>query len=164
MELSESDLHCLRSAEGWLELGNTREAEAELNKLAPSFQQHPAALELRWQIHAGAKRWEACVEFARAMTKVAPKTVLGWIHLSYALHELKRTEEAWDNLIAVAKGFPREPTLCYNLACYACQLGNLPEARRWLKKAFALGREQATKEMALGDPDLQPLRTEIAEM
>lgn len=163
-ELSATEQHSLRAAEGWFELGSTREAEAELVGLAPSVRDHPAVLELRWQILARANQWETCVEIARAITQAAPKEALGWIHLSYALHELKRTQEAWDNLIAVVDDFPREPTMRYNLVCYACQLGDLPEARRWLKKTLALGRKMETKQMALQDLDLKPLWPEIEEM
>ncbi len=45
----------------------------------------------------------------------------------------------------------------YNLACYECQLGNLKEAREWLKQAFNLGDAKQMKLAALDDPDLQPL-------
>jgi predicted Zn-dependent protease len=163
-ELSPADLHCVRAAEGWFELGNAREAEAELDKLATPAQLHPVVSELRWQIFAQQKRWQECVLTARAITRNYPAEPLGWIHLSYALHELKRTQEAWDNLIAVVEDFPKEPTMRYNLACYACQLGDLPAARRWLKKTFALGRKKETKLMALQDADLQPLWPEIGGM
>jgi predicted Zn-dependent protease len=157
-------MHDLRAAEGWLELGNTVEAEVELQKLSAASKLHPAVAEVRWQIHAKRKEWKPCIEMARTLTRIAPAEPLGWIHLSYALHELKRTQEAWDNLIDVVDDFPKEPTMRYNLACYACQLGDLPEARRWLKKAFALGRKKETKQMALQDPDLQPLWPEIEGM
>ena len=160
-ELSHDQQHTLRAAEGWFELGSPHEAEAELVRLTPSAREHPAVLELRWQMQARAKQWEACVDIARAITKVVPKEALGWIHLSYALHELKRTQEAWDNLIAIEEKHTKEPTIRYNLACYACQLGDLPEARRWLKKAFALGHKKETKQMALEDLDLKPLWPEI---
>ena len=163
-DLSPADLHCVRAAEGWFELGDAGEAEAELAKLAKPIQLHPVVSELRWQIHAQRKHWKDCVVIARSMTKAAPSEPLGWIHLSYALHELKRTQEAWDNLIAVVEDFPKEPTIRYNLACYACQLGDLPEARRWLKKTFALGRKKESKQMALQDLDLKPLWLEIAQM
>lgn len=164
VELSPADLHCVRAAEGWFELGNAREAEAELAKLATSTQLHPAVSELRWQIHAQCKQWKDCVVIARAMTKTSPTEPLGWIHLSYALHELKRTQEAWDNLVAIVDDFPKEPTMPYNLACYACQLGDLPEARRWLKKTFAMGLKKEAKRMALEDLDLQPLWSEIPDL
>ena len=84
----------------------------------------------------------------------------GWIHLSYTLHELHRTQEAWDNLSAVAARFPDNFNIAYNLACYACQLGNLPRARELLGLAIELGGSAETKLMALKDPDLTPLWTE----
>jgi hypothetical protein len=34
--------------------------------------------------------------------------------------------------------FAKNPILPYNLACCACQLGNLKEAKTWLQKAFEL--------------------------
>lgn len=163
-EFSVADLHCLRAAEGWFELGNSPEAEAELAKLGSRAQLHPAVMELRWQIHARGGRWQDCVDIGLALTRSAPGEPLGWIHLSYALHELKRTQEAWDSLLAVVDKFPKEPTMRYNLACYACQLGDLPEARRWLKKTFALGRKQEAKQMASQDLDLKPLWPEIARL
>ena len=163
-DLSPAELHSIRAAVGWFELGNAREAEAELAKLANPVQLHPAILELRWQILAQQKRWHECEVVARTITRNAPAEPLGWIHLSYALHELKRTQEAWDNLIAIVEDFPKEPTMRYNLACYACQMGDLPAARRWLRKTFALGRKKETQQMALQDHDLQPLWSEIAEL
>ena len=132
--------------------------------LASSAQDHPAVLELRWQIQARAKQWEACIGIARAITQVAPKDAFGWIQLSYSLHELKRTQEAWDNLIAVADQFPKDLTIRYNLACYACQMGDLPEARRRLQNALALGHKKETKQMAVEDLDQKPLWPEIAGM
>ena len=82
---------------------------------------------------------------------------LGWIHLSYALHELKQTREAYDNLIAVLEQFPGDWLLRYNLACYSCQLGNLSEAERWLAGAMLKGNAKQIKRMAKDDPDLEPL-------
>lgn len=47
----------------------------------------------------------------------------------------------------------------YNLGCYACQLGDLEEARGLVAAAIALnGKFRA---MALDDPDLEPLRKDI---
>jgi hypothetical protein len=52
----------------------------------------------------------------------------------------------------------------YNLACYACQLGNLKEARHWLKRAIDLAGTKQVKLMALEDPDLEPLCKQIGEI
>jgi predicted Zn-dependent protease len=150
----------IQPAEGWLGLGNAHEANEELERIAPERRSHPAVFELRWQIYAQAKKWPACLDIATAITKLAPESPVGWIHLSYTLHEIHRTQEAWDNLTAVAAKFPRNYTIQYNLACYACQLGHIARARELLHRAFTLDSSPATKLAALNDPDLTPLWTE----
>ena len=103
------DQNHIQAAEGWLELGNSHEANDELERLTPGLRAHPAVLDLRWQIYAQAKNWPACLEIATAITKLAPKSPAGWVHLSFTLHELHRTQEASDNLTPVAAQFPDNP-------------------------------------------------------
>ena len=154
----------LSAAEGWLGLGNQIEAFEELEQISPQLRVHPDVLELRWQIYAKEKKWEACVDIARAIAKLAPSHPHGWIHLAYGLHELKRTKEARHVLIPVVDKFPEEYLMRYNLACYACQLGNLKAAWRWLERAFDIGDSKRLKLMALDDPDLEPLWNNIGEL
>ena len=82
---------------------------------------------------------------------------MGHLRLAFALHELKRTREALDTLLPVADKFPTLWVIPYNLACYYCQLGQLPEARDYLAQAFKLGGKKAIQPQALEDPDLAPL-------
>src|SRR5580765_5841699 len=105
--LAHPDSFHLRAARGWLELGNPLEANEELEKIAPALGMHPDVLEVRWQISAKAKQWEACIDLAERIIALTPDNPFGWIHRSFALHELKRTQEAWDNLIRVIKKFPK---------------------------------------------------------
>ena len=70
-------------------------------------------------------------------------------------------QKAWDALLPAFDKFPKEPTIPFNLACYACQLRQLEVARNWLKRAVAIGGEEKIKRMALSDPDLEPLWGEI---
>jgi tetratricopeptide (TPR) repeat protein len=162
--LAHPDSFHLRAARGWLELGNPLEANEELEKIAPALGMHPDVLEVRWQISAKARQWEACIELAERIIALTPDNPFGWIHRSFALHELKRTQEAWDNLIRVIKKFPKEAIIPYNLSCYACQLGNLQDALNWLRRAFAVGDGSKVKLMALADPDLEPLWDKIAQI
>jgi predicted Zn-dependent protease len=103
-------------------------------------------LEARWHIYAHANKWEACVDIADAIVKLDPDRAQTWIHRSFALHELKRMQEAFDQLVPVADSFPQVWTIPYNLACYCAQLGRPTESEAWLKKA-----------MAINDLDLRPL-------
>src|ERR1700740_248521 len=94
MKLEPPYTHHLNAAQGWLGLGNADEARAELEKIPGALQSHPQVLEAHWQICAKARKWEECVTVANQLVEVAPKAPLGWIHRSYALHELKQTQEA----------------------------------------------------------------------
>ena len=152
-----------RAAEGWLELGNGAEALAELENIPPEFEKHPQVLCLRHQIHARAGHWEMAAEVAREVAILLPDDSFGWIHWAYALHELKRTQEAYEVVHAVVTKFPDESTLPYNLACYSCQLGKLKEAMAWLERAIRTDTEKEIRTMALKDPDLKPLWKEIRE-
>jgi tetratricopeptide (TPR) repeat protein len=155
------DRHHAQAAEGWLELGDSAEAARELRHLSKVASSHPDVLELRWRLYASQGAWDAALDVARAVTNVAPERPSGWIHQSYSLHELERTEEAWDLLRPVAEKFPMESIIPYNLACYACRLGELQRARDWLQRALRLFEKSEFKRMALGDPDLVALRDYI---
>src|SRR5206468_379285 len=107
----------LQAAQGWLELGNHLEADKELDEITPQLRAHPDVLEVRWHIYAQGRK-NACVDIAAAITTLDPNRPDGWIHRSFALHELKRTQEAFDQLLPAADSFPNVWTIRYNLACY----------------------------------------------
>ncbi len=159
--LEPPDVHFLRAAHGWLDLGNPAEAAAELARISPDRALHPDVLEARWRICAAERSWEQALAVARELVQVAPDDPTGWVDQSYALHELKRTAEARAVLLPQVRAFPRVSIIPYNLACYACQLGDLDEARRWLQRARNLRSKEEIQRLALRDPDLQPLWDEI---
>jgi predicted Zn-dependent protease len=158
------DQRHLEAAEGWVELGNHLEANEELEQITPKNRAHPAVLEIRWQIYAKAKKWDAALDLASALIQLVPELPLGWVHRSYCLHEMKKAEEARDNLLRVVEKFPEDPIMRYNLACYECQLGRLKQAKDWLEKACEVGDPKKIKSMALEDPDLRPFRSKIGEI
>ena len=71
---------------------------------------------------------------------------------------------AREALLPAAEMFPEEPVIPYNLACYACQLERLEEARVWLRQAMQIGEKKAIQQMALADEDLKPLWPEVIEL
>ncbi len=121
-------------------------------------------MEVRWQIYAKARKWDAALDIASALIQLAPEHPLGWVHRSFCLHELNRSAEARDNLLRVVDKFPEDPIMRYNLACYECQLGRIEQAKHWLEKAFEIGDPRKLKLMALDDPDLEPLWRSIGEV
>lgn len=162
MPLDPPDNFHLRAAEGWLGLGNVAEAEQELSQLSPALRDHPEVLKLKWELLAVERKWASALEIAAALIQIDPEDAAGWVHRSYCLHELKQTTEARDNLLRVVENFPDNATMRYNLACYECQLGRLSQARKWIKKAFAIGDADEMKRAAMADPDLAPLWPELA--
>ncbi|MEW6305781.1 MAG: tetratricopeptide repeat protein [Verrucomicrobiota bacterium] len=161
MTLEPPDSHHLHAAEGWLELGNPAEAEHELASISEAARMHPDVLGTYWQLFAARKQWEDALAIGELMVKLNPDHLRGWIHQSYALHELKRTREAWEQLRRVADQYPGESLIPYNLACYACQLGNHADALRLLQSAIKIDGKDNILPRALEDPDLVPLRDRI---
>ena len=156
--------HAVSAALGWMELGLPEEALGELDRIDPGAREHHTVLEARWMIHASRAGWKAALEAAERLTALYPESAAGWLHLAYALRRVEGggLEQARTVLASVAGQFPEEPVVPFNLACYDCQLGNLPAARVWLKHAFEAGGRAPIQEMALKDPDLEPLWPEIA--
>jgi hypothetical protein len=154
----------LRAAEGWIGVGDYAAAIERLKKISPEWWTHPSVLKVRWQICVNAKNWEAALDVAYTLVRLDPKESLGWSNLSYALHELKRTAEARDNLLRVVETFSDNAAMRYNLACYESQLGRTEEAKRWLVEAFKLGDKRRMTQMALTDSDLEPLQEWITHV
>lgn len=161
-----SRLH-LDAAEGWLGLANWKEAELELAQVHESLRSHPEVLQVRYLVESEAKRWEACVEIATELVKETPEDSFGWINRSYALRRAPGggVQAAYDALRPAAERLKDLEPVTFNLACYACQLGKLDEARNWLKKCFAEAnhhrRGNRRRMEALAEPDLEPLWPEI---
>lgn len=163
-ELGFPDHHHLLAAEGWLGLGDAAEAERELANLSPGGRSHPSTLEVEWRLHSSRQAWQKALSAAQRLVEAAPERPSGWIHQSYSLHELRRTGEALQCLQTVVQRFPEESVIPYNLACYACQLGEMDSARRWLDEAVKVGGRTLIRQMALDDPDLEPLKAFIRSL
>jgi predicted Zn-dependent protease len=161
--LQPPDSMFLTAAEGWLGLGDVNAASAELDNLTPELRVHPAVLEVRWQIYAKAKRWDACIEIARTLTELVPTDVNNWVHLVYSTRQAKDggLKPAVVILTGTVEKFPKNPLICYYLACYTAQQRDLLVSKQWWDKAMdiaiANGWQQKLRLMAINDPELEPL-------
>jgi len=165
-KLEPPDNHYVSAAMGWIELGNSQEALAELGRISEAGRRNPDVLEVFWAIHAGGGDWVAGLATARALLESDPRRSSGWLNQAYALRRISGggLQAAWDALLPAAEKFPDEPIIAFNLACYACQMQHLDEARNWLGVALKSGARDRIKSMALRDPDLEPLWEEIRRM
>ncbi len=83
-----------------------------------------------------AKKWEAAQDVAKHLVSLNPKEVQHWIWAGYATRRSENIEAARDILLRAKTIHPDEPMLDYNLACYACQPGELDETKALLRKAI----------------------------
>ena len=147
------------AARGWIELGLTADAFDELDSIAPECRAHPDVLEVRWNACFMAKNWAQATDVAFKLTRMAPDRFSGWWQLSFALHEMGLTQEAFDSLVSVRHRFSGEWMTHYHLARYLVQLGRVKEGRAALRRALEIEPKQRLA--ALEEPDLEPLRMEM---
>jgi tetratricopeptide (TPR) repeat protein len=135
--LEPPDSHYLSAAEGWLGLGDWKEAVEELKKIPQERRRHPEALEVLREILAQAGKWKMAAEVAGHLVNLKPEAPDAWIALAYA------TRRKDGGGLKQARGI-------------------LVRAQR-LAKAFATGRARELRAMALEDRDLEPLWGKIRE-
>ncbi len=168
--LGPSDAFRLLAAEGWLELGNAAEAEKELDQIKGRARSRPDVLKARWCVCHAARKWAAGVEIGTKLIDLEPRDSFGWINRSYAIRRAPEggVQAAYDALKPGAERVADVELVAFNLACYACQLGRLDEARQWLKQAFKAARQNGRlpecRRQALLEEDLGPLRDELGSI
>ena len=158
-----STVRRLEYIQGYLTLGLVEEAAAELELVATGDRDSDAVLEISMDVHSSRQHWELAVTAAREYAQRFPDEPKGWISWAFALRRWKTIEEAERVLLDGEKRVGKTCALLhYNLGCYRCQLGDRAGALARLVTAFRL--EPQWKAAALADPDLTPLKTEIAKL
>ena len=150
----------LEYASGYLALGMAREAAAELRAIEPADASSTDVLLLWIALFHETKQWSRLATVAKKAARLNPTADQGWISWAYALRELERVEEAQ---AVLREAEPQLAESCavlhYNLACYACLLGDKAEARRRLAQAIELDADY--RESARTDPDFTAMRDEL---
>lgn len=150
----------LAYAIGYLALDLHPQARAELTDLSPEFLATPPALQLRVEIAMASNAWNEVVDLAPELVAVDNTAERPWIAWAYALRELQRIHEAQEILFTGRRLITDpDPIVDYNLACYACLLGELDDARMLLADVCA--RDPAWREIALADSDLTALDLDL---
>ena len=147
--------HSLTASIGYLELGMLQDAWDALEEI-PAEQRHlPPVLQVRLEIYRRMAKYEGMATIAEHLTKALPEDSQNWISLAYAQRRYIDLQTAEKTLLEAQKRFPEEATIPFNLACYACQLGRLDEAREKLAKAIEM--EPSFKKAAVEDEDLKAI-------
>lgn len=145
----------LRAAIGFIELGMLEDAASEIERLPPEDRDRSSVLALRVEIYRTAGSWSLMEVVARELWKRHPDEPDHWTNLAWAVRRSDSLEAARDILLEAVERFPGDAMSHYNLGCYACQLGDIEQAKKRVGKAIEL--DAKFKLLALDDPDLEPL-------
>lgn len=155
MPLEQHDQQHLSAAEGFLTLGMYEDANAELEEIDPFCKVLPEVLEVRVEIYGRTQKWDLMQVVAKKLADHDLGDAQWLLLLAYATRRAESIEAAKRILLRAVKQHPEEPIIHFNLACYDCQLGNVDSAKEHLKRALKL--QPKCREMALDDPDLEPI-------
>ena len=161
---SKADESHLQAAVGWLELGNWKEANEELENIEPAQRAHPDVLKIRVKIYVAAGKWNYVATLAESLTTMLPDSSFGPLHHAHAYKELKRQDEAKRILAEAVERFPGDWRVNYALACAYGRFGERALALRYLEAAIDQAGQIDIRLIALEDPDLQSVWTDISEI
>jgi tetratricopeptide (TPR) repeat protein len=136
------------------------DANAEVEEIDPLCRVLPEVLVIRLEIYGRTKNWDLMQIVAKKLAQHDPGKAQWVILLAYATRRAESIEAAKRILLEAVVAHSQEPIVHFNLACYHCQMGDLQSAKRNLERAFEL--QPKCREMALDDPDLEPLWDSLA--
>ena len=145
----------LQAAVGYLELGMLVEANDEIENLAPELKTSSPVLGVRMEIYRAAKKWSLMEVVARELWKRHPDEPVYWNDHAWAVRRTDSINAAQSILLDAVDRFPGDAMTHFNLGCYACQLGDIEQAKMRVGKAIEL--DPKFKLLALDDADLEAL-------
>jgi predicted Zn-dependent protease len=149
----------VRMAEGYSELGMLDDALAQLDQLDTEHEDRLEILRMRVDILLRKQNWKDALRLSLRFCDANPNQPFGYVHAAFCLHELGRTSEAKQTLLDGPAALLDEPVYYYNLACYDTVLGNLEQAKAYLRASFRL--DKSFRELAKSDPDLKQIRDDL---
>jgi tetratricopeptide (TPR) repeat protein len=148
-------------AEGYIDLGMYREADAELRQLDPACFALEETLMLQLCAYAGQQKWKETHELANTLAEQDPENPQWAIWSASAACRVKSVEAAKGILLDALVSHPDNANIHYNLSCYETRLQHFYKAQRHLARAIQL--DPRFKLVALDDADLEPLWVKVHE-
>ena len=157
--LPDEVLWTLQRCDGFLDLRMPARARAEWARIPAAHQSHRAGVEILLRLAMEEKNWAEAADLAEALAKRYPDEPAYPVQLAYCTRRKESIAAARSILLEASRRFKKTAVIPYNLACYECQLGHADEAKKYLRSAIEL--DPQCREMALEDPDLEILWSEI---
>ena len=134
-------------------------ARFELDRISEGGQGHPDVLDALVLIYSGLGNHEKAVEVARRLTeggKAIDRSSV-WLALGDSLHQLGRTQQAYETLKEFAAHGAQGGMIHYRLALYACLLGKSEEAQGHFRRVMSTPEGERLKREAMGDERLRDI-------
>lgn len=151
----------IQAADGFLDMKMTARAQEKLDQVPPGQRSRPDFKRVHLRLLMEQGLWGKAAETAKELLDLEPTEAIHWIQLAYSVRRAQDLSAAKRILESARQRFPDEAIIPYNLSCYACQSGELDEARQLLRAAEQLG--PYCRALAREDTDLQPLWDELEE-
>ena len=149
----------LRAAEGFLELGLPKEANAKLDLLPPDVRTLPSVLAMRIVIYQALRRWKLMQAMAEVLGVLCPDEPECPVAVAYAVRQRYSAGRARRVLRLTLIRFPEAAVVRFNLARYEAECGDLSAARMHLGAAVRL--QPACFRLALESPELAPFHAQL---
>jgi tetratricopeptide (TPR) repeat protein len=152
----------LKRAGGYFELEMFEHADRELRALPDDETWIKKKKVFQLAIRQESLDWVNMRILARELRHDFPSEEDWWISDAYATRRCETIEEARGVLLDGLAVHNESAIIRYNLACYACVLGNTEESMDFLKEAVR--RDEKYKKMAFEDEDLKKVRKVLQKM
>ena len=157
--LNPQDQDYLQRAQDWLERKEYSEARFALDQLSETGRLHPESLVAAVMIFSGLQLHAKTIDAGRALVgggKHLDRAAV-WLALADSLHQLGRTQEAYDTLKQLTAHDCRDGMVFYRLAVYACLLGKSEEAKAHFTRAMSTPEGAKLKREAWDDEQLRDI-------
>ena len=149
----------LDKTRGYIDIGMLDEASAAIESLPEARRNSSEAKEMNIVITILKEDLEKALTLCKEFSEEFPEKHAGFIQGAYCLHAMGRTQDAIDFLQSGPKCLLDEPVYFYNLACYEVAMERNQAALTWLNQSIEM--KPANRRVALKDPDLAAIRSEI---
>ena len=149
----------IEAALGYLELGMVKDAANEIECIQPEHKNSSAVFGVRLTIYRTAQDWKMMEVVARELLKRQPDEPIHWNDLAFSIRREDSIKAAQTLLLEALEKFPSDAMTRYNLGCYACQLGDMEDAKKLVGDAIRLDAKY--KLLAIDDADLEQLWEQI---
>lgn len=131
------------------------EAHEEIENLGPYLKTSSAVLGVRLEIYPAAEKWPLMEVVARELWKRHQDEPVYWNDLAWAGRRADSIKAAQKILLDATDRFPCDAMTLFKLGCYACQPGDIEQAKEGVRRAIEL--DAKFKPLALDNADLEPL-------